>query len=107
MPGTLHFVAKAPGHSFDHSAMNLSHSVGYFYFGNKPSPRRRKVRHLHVTCAGLPLDCVAYLAIRSGSQLHLCSLQLAQWALQERGSMSSAALCISFVGKLTLAAAAD
>lgn len=42
VPGTLHFVAKAPGHSFDHSAMNLSHSVGYFYFGNKPSPRRRK-----------------------------------------------------------------
>ena len=58
VPGTLHFVAKAPGHSFDHAAMNLSHSVGYFYFGNKPSPRRRKVRRLHVTCAGLQLDCL-------------------------------------------------
>ncbi len=54
VPGTLHFVAKAPGHSFDHSAMNLSHSVGYFYFGNKPSPRRRKVRRACDLCGCAP-----------------------------------------------------
>ena len=43
VPGTLHFLAKSAGHSFDPWAMNMSHAVGYFYFGNKPSPRRRKV----------------------------------------------------------------
>eukprot|EP00887_Chlorella_sp_A99_P005644 scaffold1.g5644.t1 len=41
VPGTLHFVARAPGHSFDYVNMNLSHVVHYFTFGNKPSPRRR------------------------------------------------------------------
>jgi thiol-disulfide isomerase/thioredoxin len=42
VPGTLHFLAKSAGHSFDPWAMNMSHAVGYMYFGNKPSPRRRK-----------------------------------------------------------------
>lgn len=41
VPGTLHLVARAPGHSFDYVNMNLSHVVHYFTFGNKPSPRRR------------------------------------------------------------------
>jgi Endoplasmic reticulum vesicle transporter len=43
VPGTLHFLAKSHGHSFDHQAMNMSHVVNYLYFGNKPSPRKRKV----------------------------------------------------------------
>jgi len=43
VPGTLHFLAKSPGHSFDHQDMNMSHVVHYVYAGNKPSPRRRKV----------------------------------------------------------------
>ena len=43
VPGTLHVLAKSPGHSFDHQAMNLSHVVNYLYFGTKPSPRWRKV----------------------------------------------------------------
>lgn len=48
VPGTLHFLAKSPGHSFDHQTMNLSHVVGYMYFGTKPSPRWRKsLQHMH------------------------------------------------------------
>ena len=43
VPGTLHVLAKSPGHSFDHQTMNLSHVVNYMYFGTKPSPRWRKV----------------------------------------------------------------
>lgn len=43
VPGTLHFVARAPGHSFDTAAMNLSHVVHHYYFGSQPSPRRKKV----------------------------------------------------------------
>ena len=43
VPGTLHFLAKSPGHSFDHETINMTHTVNYIYFGNKPSPRRRKV----------------------------------------------------------------
>lgn len=43
VPGTLHFLAKSPSHSFDHQDMNMSHVVHYLYAGNKPSPRRRKV----------------------------------------------------------------
>lgn len=39
VPGTLHFVARAPGHSFDYLNMNLSHLVHYLYYGNRPSPR--------------------------------------------------------------------
>ena len=33
VPGTLHFLAKSPGHSFDHNSMNLSHYVHHYYFG--------------------------------------------------------------------------
>lgn len=43
VPGSLHFLAKSPGHSFDYAAMNMSHVVNYLYFGNKPSPRRHQV----------------------------------------------------------------
>lgn len=43
VPGTLHFLPKSPGHSFDYHAINMSHQVGYMYYGNKPSPRRRQV----------------------------------------------------------------
>lgn len=42
VPGTLHFTARAPGHSFDYMSMNMSHHVHHFFFGNNPSPRRRK-----------------------------------------------------------------
>lgn len=43
VPGTLHFMARAPGHSFDFARQNLSHVVGEFSFGSKPSsPRRLK-----------------------------------------------------------------
>jgi thiol-disulfide isomerase/thioredoxin len=41
VPGTLHLLAKSPGHSFDFVAMNMSHVVHQWFFGNKPSPRRR------------------------------------------------------------------
>ena len=44
VPGTLHLLAKSPGHSFDFVAMNMSHVVHQWFFGNKPSPRRRTVR---------------------------------------------------------------
>lgn len=44
VPGTLHFLAKSPGHSFDFMNMNMTHIVHQWYFGNKPSPRRRSVR---------------------------------------------------------------
>ena len=47
VPGTLHFMAKSAGHSFDFVAMNMSHVVHQWFFGNKPSPRRRSVRTLH------------------------------------------------------------
>ena len=42
VPGTLHFVARASGHSVDFLNMNMSHYIHSFYFGNLPSPRRRK-----------------------------------------------------------------
>ena len=50
VPGTLHFLAKSPGHSFDHQTMNMSHVVNYLYFGNRPSPKRRKVAHCLTCC---------------------------------------------------------
>ena len=49
VPGTMHFLAKSPGHSFDHADMNMSHIVHYLYAGNKPSPRRRQVSLLSRT----------------------------------------------------------
>jgi len=42
VPGTLHFAARAPGHSVDYMNMNMSHVVHHLYFGTKPSPRRQK-----------------------------------------------------------------
>lgn len=33
VPGTLHFLAKSAGHSFDFHAMNMSHIVHHYYFG--------------------------------------------------------------------------
>lgn len=45
VPGTLHFLPKSSGHSFDYHSVNMSHQVGYMYYGNKPSPRRRQVNH--------------------------------------------------------------
>lgn len=38
----MHFLAKAPGHSFDHMTMNMSHLVHHLYFGTKPTPRRQR-----------------------------------------------------------------
>lgn len=43
VPGTLHFVARAPGHSVDFMNMNMSHFVHHFYYGIQPSPRRRQM----------------------------------------------------------------
>lgn len=42
VPGTLHFAARAPGHSIDYLNMNMSHVVHHMYFGNKPTPRRKR-----------------------------------------------------------------
>ena len=42
VPGTLHFAARAPGHSIDFLNIDMSHIVHSFYFGILPSPRRRK-----------------------------------------------------------------
>jgi hypothetical protein len=42
VPGTMHFGARAPGHSVDHLNMNMSHFVHHFYYGTLPSPRRRR-----------------------------------------------------------------
>ena len=44
VPGTLHFLAKSSGHSFNYAEMNMSHVVNYLFMGQKPSQRRRKVR---------------------------------------------------------------
>jgi hypothetical protein len=40
VPGTLHFVARAPGHTIDYVNQNMSHTVHSFFFGVKPSPKR-------------------------------------------------------------------
>ena len=52
VPGTLHFLPKSSGHSFDYHSINMSHQVGYMYYGNKPSPRRRQV--CIVYCCSMP-----------------------------------------------------
>lgn len=39
VPGTLHVLARAEGHSFDHSFMNMTHVVHQLYFGSRPSSR--------------------------------------------------------------------
>ena len=30
VPGSMHFLAKSPSHTFDHSTQNLSHVVNHF-----------------------------------------------------------------------------
>ncbi|KAK9832652.1 hypothetical protein WJX81_007592 [Elliptochloris bilobata] len=61
VPGSMHFLAKSPSHTFDYSTQNLSHVVNYFYFGSKPSPRRRaELEKLHP--AGLTDDWADKLA---------------------------------------------
>eukprot|EP00210_Caulerpa_lentillifera_P006618 g6323.t1 len=40
VPGTLHFLAKSGGTSFDHNLMNMTHYIHHFYFGMRPSPYR-------------------------------------------------------------------
>lgn len=48
VPGTLHFTARAEGHSFDHSWMNMTHVVHGFYFGTRPTPRKYyELKKLH------------------------------------------------------------
>eukprot|EP00205_Picochlorum_sp_RCC944_P003875 CAMPEP_0182612710 /NCGR_PEP_ID=MMETSP1330-20130603/20606_1 /TAXON_ID=464278 /ORGANISM="Picochlorum sp., Strain RCC944" /LENGTH=488 /DNA_ID=CAMNT_0024832301 /DNA_START=142 /DNA_END=1608 /DNA_ORIENTATION=+ len=41
VPGTLHFSARAPGHTIDYLSMNMSHHVHHLYFGNKPTKKNR------------------------------------------------------------------
>lgn len=43
VPGTLHFSARAPGHTIDYLSMNMSHHVHHLYFGNKPTKKNRMV----------------------------------------------------------------
>ena len=58
VPGTLHFLPKSAGHSFDYHAINMSHQVGYMYYGNKPSPRRRQVRPTLPMNASMNTFCI-------------------------------------------------
>lgn len=72
VPGTLHFTARAEGHSFDHAWMNLTHAVHALHFGAKPTPRKlRALERLHP--AGLQedwLDKMAGLAFFSDHAQH-------------------------------------
>jgi len=55
VPGTLHFTARAEGHSFDHAWMNLTHAVHSLYFGARPTARKlHALKRLHP--AGLSAD---------------------------------------------------
>jgi len=55
VPGTLHFLAKSPGTSFDHASMNMTHFVHHLYFGTRPSPYRHNfLRKMHPL--GLTID---------------------------------------------------
>ncbi|GBF88062.1 disulfide-isomerase [Raphidocelis subcapitata] len=48
VPGTLHFTARAEGHSFDHAWMNMTHAVHQLYFGTRPSSRKLwELKRLH------------------------------------------------------------
>eukprot|EP00878_Enallax_costatus_P014939 GHUV01015640.1.p1 GENE.GHUV01015640.1~~GHUV01015640.1.p1 ORF type:complete len:356 (+),score=91.19 GHUV01015640.1:823-1890(+) len=48
VPGTLHFTARAEGHSFDHTWMNMTHVIHNFYFGTRPTPRKYyELKKLH------------------------------------------------------------
>lgn len=85
VPGTLHFLPKSSGHSFDYHSINMSHQVGYMYYGNKPSPRRRQVR-LHSMLPDLFMLC------RHAEQLHHCRVVAACGEGTVTGSPMS--LCI-------------
>lgn len=37
VPGSMHFLAKSPSHTFDHNKQNLSHVVNYFCAPPLPS----------------------------------------------------------------------
>jgi len=55
VPGTLHFTARAEGHSFDHAWMNLTHAVHSLYFGARPTQKKfNALKKLHP--AGLSPD---------------------------------------------------
>ena len=68
VPGTLHFLPKSPGHSFDYHAINMSHQVGYMYYGNKPSPRRRQVGLLP-----WPLTAAVVITATGAMRTNFCS----------------------------------
>ena len=38
VPGSMHFLAKSPSHTFDHNKQNLSHVVNYFC-ARAPNPQ--------------------------------------------------------------------
>lgn len=71
VPGTLHFLPKSSGHSFDYHSINMSHQVGYMYYGNKPSPRRRQVR-LHSTLTDGFSCCTDSAEQQQGNTVPLC-----------------------------------
>ncbi|KAG2482258.1 hypothetical protein HYH03_018802 [Edaphochlamys debaryana] len=55
VPGTVHFVARSEGHSFDHAWMNMTHMIHSFHVGTRPSPRKyQQLKRLHP--AGLTSD---------------------------------------------------
>ena len=87
VPGTLHFLAKSPGHSFDHLTMNMSHVVNYFFVGNKPSPRRRKVM-LSALLAQHTNGCAAKLDFSSQApaQMRLCFMAAGSGAASSAGA---------------------
>lgn len=71
VPGTLHFLPKSPGHSFDYHSINMSHTVGYMYYGNKPSPRRRKVEAASLAAASpLATFITCSIALQTQQALH-------------------------------------
>lgn len=73
VPGTLHLLAKSPGHSFDFVAMNMSHVVHQWFFGNKPSPRRRSVRAPFVhRLERPPADLSLHSALRASACTACC-----------------------------------
>jgi len=42
VPGTLRVAPRSASHSFDHSALNLTHVVHAFTLGNRPSVKKFK-----------------------------------------------------------------
>lgn len=80
VPGTLHFLAKSPGHSFDHETINMTHTVNYMYFGNKPSPRRRKVGWCPVSSLATALINSEYSGAGCADILSACANLMAYQA---------------------------